>query len=108
MNRKRAWGERLEALLTGALEVWRVDGRVVRNPARPLARSVVIGGTIFVTVERTLEGDESFWNVAPEEGSQSDIPSLPYAGIQGMLRAVREIVAPDRDTARLVIGQGGP
>lgn len=100
----REWAEKLEALLSGALAVWRVDGRIVGDTARPNARTVEVGGAACVTVERITEPDESYWEVEPATG----MPALPYAGIQGMLRAVRAVVAPDRESARLVIGQNGP
>lgn len=106
-NHDRLWDDRLEALLAGALKVWRVDGRVVRHPVRPGARTIEVGGAACVTVERDEEDEGPFWNVAPEAGSESDLPALPYAGIQGMLRAVRDILAPGQDSTRLVIGQGG-
>lgn len=95
------WGQQTEALLSGALAVWRVDGRIARDEANPCAFTVS-ANDVDVTVERiTDDGDAPYWEVASH-----GMPSLPYAGIQGMLRAIRGIVDPERPAARLVIGTG--
>ena len=95
------WGNQIEALLSGALAVWRVEGRIVRDDNKPCAFIVSAIGK-DVTVERiTDDGDAPYWEIA-----SPDMPSLPYAGIQGMLRAVRNVIDPETPTARLVVGTG--
>ncbi len=99
------WGNRADALISGALAVWRIDGRVIRDDDKPCAITVFAKG-IKVTVERiTDDGDDPYWEVASHEPGAST-PPLPYAGIQGMLRAVRGFLDPDQPAARLVIGSG--
>lgn len=95
------WGDRTGALLSGALAVWRVEGRVIRDDAKSCAFTVSANG-IEVTVERIVDdGDAPYWEVASHE-----TPSLPYAGIQGLLRAVRGLLDLDLPATRLVIGTG--
>ena len=43
MSKNFDWGQRLEAILTGALTTWRIDGRVGRN----------VSGKCTVETERT-------------------------------------------------------
>lgn len=101
MTQDIEWGDQIEALLSGALAVWRVEGRIVRDNSKPCTFIVsAIGKNI--TVERiTDDGDAPYWEISAPE-----MPSLPYAGIQGMLRAVRNVIDPETSTARLVVGTG--
>jgi hypothetical protein len=57
--------------------------------------------TVTVKVERIVDDGEPFWEVTPADNA---LPSLPYGGIQGMLRAVRELLGAGAAESRLVIG----
>lgn len=101
MTQSIKWAEQTEALLSGALDVWRVEGRIVRDDTKPCAFTISAVGR-DVTVERiTDDGDTPYWEIASH-----DAPSLPYAGIQGLLRAVRDVIDPETPTVRLVVGTG--
>lgn len=103
MSENSDWGKRLSVLLTGALSVWRLSGQIVKDTAKP-ARCIVRTDVVEVAVQRvTDDGDTPYWEVAPLDPN-TPIPPLPYAGIQGMLRAVRNLLDPDPISARLVIG----
>ncbi len=95
------WEERLEALLTGALSVWRIDGRVLHGET---AICTIQTETVTVKVERIVDDGEPFWEVTPADNA---LPPFPYGGIQGMLRAVRELLGAGAAESRLVIGPRG-
>lgn len=95
------WDERLETLLTGALAVWRLEGRVTREG---VARCRIQSADTALTVQRVTDDGDPYWEVAPID---SALPALPFGGIQGMLRAVREMLGADPTGTRLVIGPGG-
>jgi len=95
------WGERLEMLLTGALAVWRLEGRVVRDgPTLCTIQSIGLA----LTVQRVTNDGDPYWEIST---AGSELPPLPYAGIQGMLRAVRQTLGAETTGSRLVIGPGG-
>jgi hypothetical protein len=103
MSENSNWGEQLYALLTGALSVWRLNGRVVRD-AEKSACCIIQTKIAEVAVERiTNDGDTPYWDVALLD-PDTTVPPLPYAGLQGMLRAVRDLLDQDPISARLVIG----
>ncbi len=104
MSDVKEWSERLESLLTGALSVWRIDGRVIRDPQKPAACTVHTTGAEVAVERRSGDGDAPYWEVTPADET---LPSLPYGGIQGMLRAVRELLGADDPGSRLVIGPRG-
>ena len=98
MSESLDWGQRLEALLTGALAIWRIDGQVERD-----ANGICILETeqAKVTIARVTDDGDPYWEVGNPNG---DLPPLPFGGIQGMLRAVKESVGADETGTRLVIG----
>jgi hypothetical protein len=100
MSENIDWGERLELVLKGALAVWRVEGRV----ARENSLCTVQTSEFAVTVQRITDDGDPYWEVASHE---EGLPPLPFAGIQGMLRAVRQALDADATGSRLVIGPGG-
>ena len=103
MDKEMQWGERLHAILKGALQVWRIDGRIARDRTKPALCFVYAAG-VEVAVERvTDDGDAPYWEVS-SLNPDDEFPPLPYAGIQGMLRAVRALLAPELSASRLVIG----
>lgn len=101
MSENIDWGERLETLLTGALAVWRLEGRVVRDGP---ALCSIQSAEVALTVQRVVDYGDPYWEVASVDGA---LPPLPYGGIQGMLRAVRDALGTETTGSRLVIGPGG-
>jgi hypothetical protein len=98
------WDDRLHGLLTGALAVWRIEGLAVKDTKNRTACTVHTAAG-RVAVERvTGDGETPYWEVSALD-QDLPLPPLPYAGIQGMLRAVRDLLDPDNSGARLVIGQ---
>ena len=91
------WVEHLETLLNGALDIWRVDGTVTCNTAECTLRT----SKASICVARVTDDGDPYWEVILQD---SDVPPLPFGGIQGMLRAVREAVGGDEAGTRLVIG----
>ena len=98
MSESFDWGQRLEALLAGALAIWRIDGRVDRD-ATGICTLETEQATI--TVARITDEADPYWEVTTRDG---DLPPLPFGGIQGMLRAVKEAVGAGETGTRLVIG----
>ena len=101
MSKNFDCGQRLEAILTGALTTWRIDGKVGRNVS---GKCTVETERTTITVARITDDGDTYWEVTP---SGSDLPPLPFSGIQGMLRAVREAADADETGKRLVIGPQG-
>lgn len=100
MSENHDWGERLETLLKGALTVWRVEGCVVRDNSI----CTIQAAESTLTVQRITDDGDPYWEV---DSVDSGLPPLPYGGLQGMLRAVRQALGADGPDARLVIGPGG-
>lgn len=101
MSENIDWGERLEALLTGALAVWRLEGRITRDGP---ARCIIQSAEVALTVQRIADDGDPYWEVAAVDGA---LPALPYGGIQGMLRVVRATLGAEATGAPLVIGPAG-
>lgn len=95
------WAARLEPLLAGALAVWRVEGTVTRKDD---ACCAIRCGSAAITVSRVTDDGDPYWEVASADGS---LPPLPFGGIQGMLRAVRELLGAEEAGTRIVIGTRG-
>jgi hypothetical protein len=97
-----AWHARMSRVLSGALDVWRVAGSVGPDPEDP---------TGFVIAPRTgpaldvRHAGAAGWAVTlrnPASGEAVEIGR--HAGLPGLLRRLREVLAPDAPAGRLVIG----
>jgi hypothetical protein len=92
MRHDAAWHARISRVLSGALRVWGVRGTVTRDPADPDAFVVVTASGRAIQVRHHGAGG---WTVTPHGR---------HAGLPGLLRRLREDLAPDVPAGRLVIG----
>ncbi|MBT5810953.1 MAG: hypothetical protein HOI19_11300 [Rhodospirillaceae bacterium] len=98
------WSARLTALLDGALLVWRIDASVSRDGAVCMIQPAGGGGPVFVR-RVTDDGDAPYWTVSSEaDPALAALLAQPFAGVQGMLRAVRDALDPTAGAQRLVMG----
>jgi hypothetical protein len=90
----------LGELLRGALRVWRVDGAVT---VAQKCCAIRAAGQVVTVMRVREEGDAPYWEVGVDDADGS--PPQPCAGIHGMLRAVRDLLDPDSDAGRLIVGR---
>ena len=64
MSKNFDWGQRLEAILTGALTTWRIDGKVGRNVS---GKCTVETERTTITVARITDDGDTYWEVTPSE-----------------------------------------
>lgn len=102
MRHDAAWHARISRVFSGALRVWGVSGAVRRDPDE--ADGFVIApdfGPALCLRHRAPTG----WTVTLlDPVSASQIPHGRYAGLPGLLRQLREDLAPDAPAGRLVVG----
>ena len=97
------WNARLHVLLDGALQVWRIDAELRRDGDACVLRPTGASAPVFVR-RVTHDGDAAYWTVSSESDSAlAALLAQPYAGVQGMLRAVRDALDPTANTQRLVV-----
>ena len=102
MRHDAAWHARVSLVLSGALRVWGVSGTVARDPDDPDGFVVAPNSGPAMRVRHHAPGG---WTVTlrdPVPGAQA--PPGRYAGLPGLLRRLREDLAPDAPAGRLVIG----
>ena len=98
-----AWQARISRVLSGALHVWGVSGSASRDPAHAAAFVVsTSAGTRMRIVHRVPGGWVVFLHDA---ASGSEVPLGGHAGLTGLLRHLREELAPHAAPGRLVIGE---
>jgi hypothetical protein len=90
-----AWQERIACVLSGALRVWGITGTVGRDPAHA-GRFVVSSAKTELRIEHRGQG----WLVF----SDKQVMLGEHAGLPGLLRSLREELAPHAAAGRLVIG----
>ena len=97
-----AWHARISLVLSGALHVWGVRGTVTRD-LEDTAGFVVapdVGPVIRVQHQASTG-----WTVTLRDSvSGAPAPLGRHAGLPGLLRQLREDLAPDAPAGRLVIG----
>ena len=93
---------RIARVLSGALRMWGVAGTVERDPEQPGGFLLALrAGTKMRIVRRAPHG----WLVfRGERAAQHDAASVAHAGLPGLLRHLREELAPQAAAGRLVIG----
>ena len=91
-----AWQERTACVLSGALRVWGISGTVACDPA-DAGRFVVSTVKAEVRIRHRRQGG---WLISSAEG----LPLGEHAGLPGILRSLREELAPHAAAGRLVIG----
>ena len=102
MRRDAAWHARISFVLSGALRVWGVSGTVTRDPHDPEGFVVAPDAGPAMRVRREAAAG---WTVALRDpASGAPAPLGRHAGLQGLLRRLREELAPGAPAGRLVIG----
>ena len=103
MRHDAPWQARILLVLSGALRVWGVPGRVTRDPDATDGFVIAPLGTDGAIRVRHL--DPAGWTVTlrdPAAGAET--PPGCHAGLPGLLRELRRQLAPDAPAGRLVIG----
>jgi hypothetical protein len=101
MVHDQAWAARVALVLSGALQIWGVQGTVIRDPddAGGFLLSAAAGP------EMRIAHGSTGWRVSlrdPASGTQ--VPLGSHAGLPGLLRRLREELAPHAPAGRLVVG----
>ena len=102
MRHDAAWHARISLVLSGALRVWGVPGTVTRDPDDPAGFVVAPDAGPAMRVRHQAPAG---WTVTlrdPALGAPA--PLGRHAGLPGLLRRLREDLAPDGPAGRLVIG----
>ena len=88
-------------VLSGALHLWEVAGRVQRDAEQPGGFIVAAGdGTELRIVPRAPHG----WLVLRGRAAHGETLGV-HAGVPGLLRQLREELAPHAKVGRLIIGE---
>jgi len=97
-----AWHARVARVLSGALPVWGVAGSVARDAAH--AGGFVIAPAAGPELQVRYAAARG-WTVARRDpASGATIELGRHAGLPGLLRQLRDELAPDAPGGRLVIG----
>jgi hypothetical protein len=100
MRHDAAWQARIRHVLSGALRVWGVPGTVSPDPED--AAAVVVAPDAGPAM-RVRHEAAAGWAVTLRDAA-SGAPLSRHAGLPGLLRRLREDLAPDAPAGRLVIG----
>jgi len=95
MRRDAAWHARMACVLSGALRLWDVAGAVERDEEQGGFILAVSNGTEIRIVPRAPHG----WLVMRGRETIG-----VHAGVPGLLRQLREELAPHAKVGRLIIG----
>jgi hypothetical protein len=96
-----AWQARISCVLSGALRAWDLSGSVSGDPDHAAAFFVSAAGSRV----RILHCDPAGWEVSLcDPVSASNLPLGRHAALPGLLRRLREELAPHAAAGRLVIG----
>jgi hypothetical protein len=102
MQHDAAWHARISLVLSGALGLWGVRGTVAHDPDDMGGFIVAPAAGRALRVRRRLAGG---WTLAPLGAAPGPAPPAEhYAGLPGLLRRLREELAPEAPAGRLVIG----
>lgn len=92
---------RMVRIFSGVLRVWGVAGTVGTDPADANGFVIAPGTGPKMQVLHSPPG----WALTLRDpASGTDVPLGRYAGLPGLLRGMREQLAPDAPSGRLVIG----
>jgi len=102
MGHDAQWHARISRVLSGALRVWGVSGAVTGDPGDADGFVVVPDAGPAMRVRHQAGAG---WTVTPRDPvAGAAMPPGRHAGLQGLLRQLREDLAPDAPAGRLVIG----
>jgi hypothetical protein len=97
-----AWHARIARVLSGALRIWGVAGTVGPDPADPGGFVIAPRSGAEMRVRRDAPAG---WAVTLHDSASGEAVGLGrHAGLPGLLRRLREELAPDAPAGRLVIG----
>lgn len=97
-----AWQARISRVLSGALGVWGVAGTVVPDPNDASAFVIAPRTGPALRVSHCVQAG---WAVTLRDPASGEEVGLGrHAGLPGLLRRLREALAPDAPAGRLVIG----
>ena len=94
MLRDAAWHARIACVLSGALRLWGLDGTVEHDDEQPGGFVLAVSGTEMRIVARAPHG----WLIV--RGGET----FAVHGLPGLLRQLREELAPHAKVGRLIIG----
>jgi hypothetical protein len=97
-----AWRAQIVRVISGALRIWQIPGTVGRDPddADGFVISLDQGSAI-----RLRHGAAAGWTLARRAAASDTGRQLgSHAGLPGLLRRLRDELAPDAPAGRLVIG----
>jgi hypothetical protein len=102
MRNDAAWHAQISRVLSGALRIWGVTGTVARDPGDAYGFVVVPDAGPAMRVRHRARAGWTVMLLDP--GPRAQAPLGHHAGLQGLLRQLREDLAPDAPAGRLVIG----
>lgn len=94
-----AWHARILCVLSGALRMWGVSGSVSREADDGDGFVIAPAGGTALRVTHGVA-----WSLTRCDPHSGAPMLLHYAGLPGLLRGLREELAPDAPTGRLLIG----
>ena len=97
-----AWHARISRVLSGALDVWGVAGTVGPDPED--ANGFVIAPRTGREIRVSHHPSAGWAATRREPASGAEVGLGRHAGLPGLLRRLREALAPDAPAGRLVIG----
>ena len=101
MIQDAAWHARIACVLSGALRLWDVAGTVERDEEQPAGFILSVhGGTEMRIAPRAPHG----WLIVRGRASQAETLGV-HAGLPGLLRQLRDELAPHAKVGRLIIGK---
>src|SRR5512134_3356670 len=96
------WNARISRVLSGALEVWGVSGMVVPDPDD--ANGFVISPRTGPELRVRRDAAAGWAVTLRDPASGAEVGLGRHAGLAGLLRRLRDELAPEAPAGRLVIG----
>ena len=97
-----AWHARISRVFSGALAIWGVAGTVGPDPAD--ANGFIVVSRDGVEVRVRHDPSAGWAATLSDSASGEAVEPVRHAGLPGLLRRLREALAPDAPAGRLVIG----
>jgi hypothetical protein len=97
-----AWHARTSRVISGALGIWGVAATIAPDPAD--ANGFVIAPRTGAAIRVSHSAPDGWAVTLRDPGSGAEAAPDRHAGLPGLLRRLREALAPDAPAGRLVIG----
>lgn len=95
------WLTRISLVLAGACRIWGISAQISHHAGAEAEFAITPAAGAPVLVRHQMpEG----WAVVRQSGPQTSVPTSLHAGLPGLLRQLREDLAPDAPAGRLMIG----